>query len=321
MSKYCTRCGKPLNENETCSCVKEAKVNLFKSRGGVTEAIKEHMGIDTSDSKGGDYYENYKKIVPDCISPDEGEVPIKQYEIATLRNRFLGIPYAKAIGKLQITNKRVIFRASGRSVAGPTTLQHEFAIHELSGLEVRREFIFNLCDFIIGLLVYSLGFSLFLYVISKSGIDSETLIKIISFIFAVIGLIPFFVSKKIWLFKLFSLGVSLSAIMLESVGSDSFFWKLILLVNVVAAGFSLFIQSIRPNLVLIVKNKSSHDTIDIKRRSVLKSFFGGRDSNDDHTGFNEVLPEEDVGTCIKEVCAIISDIQTLGDLAIDKWKK
>ena len=34
-------------------------------------------------------FENGRKIVPDCVKPNDSEIPVKQYRIATLRNRIL----------------------------------------------------------------------------------------------------------------------------------------------------------------------------------------------------------------------------------------
>lgn len=39
------------------------------------------------------------------------------------------------------------------------------------------------------------------------------------------------------------------------------------------------------------------------------------------TGYNEVLPARDTDRAIEEIGAIVSDIQKLGDYAIEKWKR
>ena len=39
------------------------------------------------------------------------------------------------------------------------------------------------------------------------------------------------------------------------------------------------------------------------------------------TGYNEVLPTEQTNKAIREIGAMISDIQKLGDLAVEKWKE
>ena len=38
-------------------------------------------------------------------------------------------------------------------------------------------------------------------------------------------------------------------------------------------------------------------------------------------GFSEVIPTDESETVIRELSALINDIQKLGDFGIDKWKK
>ena len=77
------------------------------------------------------------QIVPDNLTLNEGrEVPIRQYDVAELRSR---LKLERAEGRLQVTNKRLLFRATGRSVRGKTTLQHEFALDDMKGFEIPQE--------------------------------------------------------------------------------------------------------------------------------------------------------------------------------------
>lgn len=94
-------------------------------------------------------FEHGLKIVPDCISANDGEIPIKQYDFAKLRTRLL---LEKSYGRLQITNKRVIFRAAGRSPLGKNIFHQEFSIDQLAGVEVRCKHEFNLFNFFLGLI-------------------------------------------------------------------------------------------------------------------------------------------------------------------------
>jgi hypothetical protein len=99
------------------------------------------------------------EIVPTCISANENEIPVKQYNIAVLRNL---LKFERAEGRMQVTNKRVIFRAAGRSVGGRTTLQHEFAIDEIAGIEARYNFKFSFMYLIFAILIIASA-SLILY--------------------------------------------------------------------------------------------------------------------------------------------------------------
>lgn len=302
---------------------------------GFMESMKNRMGIGDPELNQGDAFEKDKLIVPDCVSANEGEVPVKQYKVATLRNRILGITYTKAVGRMQVTNKRVIFRAPGRCLAGRTTLQHEFAIDELAGVEARREYVFNAADLIIGMICTLLGGFLINWLIGamceSSLKDGVFLLGLMTLVFGVAGCIPFFMIKKKWLLKLLCLGGSFMPLLTQSSvvsmfgkADDSaiteFFGTILLILGVISLIFALitlFIYSIKPNLVLCIKVKSATDAIDIKRKKL--AVFGGKE--EEHTGYAEVIPEEDAERCIREINAMINDIQKLGDFGIDKWKQ
>jgi uncharacterized membrane protein len=121
--------------------------------GDFFKSMKNRMGIGSPERNATDTYERGMKIVPDCIRANENEIPVKQYNIAILRNLF---KFERAEGRMQITNKRVILRAAGRSVGGRTTLQHEYAINEIAGIEARNNFKFSLVYLIFALLIVNL---------------------------------------------------------------------------------------------------------------------------------------------------------------------
>ncbi|MBQ7415565.1 MAG: hypothetical protein IJW14_00830 [Oscillospiraceae bacterium] len=335
MAKFCSRCGKPLAEGESCTCAGNAPVINVDSAKGILESVKNHMGIGDPELNKGDAYEKDMQIVPECISANEGEVPVKQYEVATLQNRILGIPYAKAKGKMQVTNKRVIFRAPGRCLAGRTTLQHEFAIDELAGVEARREYVFNFGDLLIGILASAVGGAVITWLINalfmgKNMNDSIAGVVIGTLLLGIAGCVPFVMLKKKWLLKALCLGGSVMPLMsfgstvsqfgkYADKGGAEFFGGLMSFLGFIALLmllFTLFIHAIKPNLVLVIKTKSASDAIDIRPKKVVP--FGGKD--EDHTGYVEVIPAADAERCIREINAIISDIQKLGDFGISKWQ-
>lgn len=312
---------------------------ISSTASGIWTAFKNQIGIGDPLINQGDAFERGKRIVPDCVKPNDSEIPVRQYKIATLKNRFLGIPYMKAQGRIQVTNKRVIFRAPGRCIAGRTTLQHEFAIDEIAGIESRREFVFTFWDLIIGLLVFLIGGSL------SSGIallfsrlfESAVPAYILSFIFSGASYVAFFMIKKQWLFKLFALGAGVVPMALLATGELAYsyamsgesgflsgFMMVLMGVALILALFTLFIYSIRPNLALIIKTKSASEAIDIRRKKEnLFAIFGlgGQNEKDDHTGYREILPEKDAEITIREIGAMINDIQKLGDHGIEKWRR
>ena len=81
---------------------------------------------------------------------------------------------------------------------------------------------------------------------------------------------------------------------------------------------ALILNTIKPNLVLVVKTKSASEAIDIKRKRV--GLFGISMDKEDHTGYTEILPEIDAEKSIREIGALINDIQKLGDFGVEKWK-
>jgi len=87
MEKYCKYCG---NLVEECTCDKDKvqepiKEETKKKDNFFVDGIKERMGFQTALSKA-DVFELKKKIVPDCVIADTGEVSIRQYHIAEMRS-------------------------------------------------------------------------------------------------------------------------------------------------------------------------------------------------------------------------------------------
>ncbi|MDO5479603.1 MAG: hypothetical protein Q4G23_10625 [Clostridia bacterium] len=327
MPRFCTRCGRALGDGEVCQC-STPKTTIDLSAGmDFFEKMKNDMGIGDPELNKGDAYEKGKQIVPDCIKANEGEIPVKQYKIATLRNRIFGIPFMKAIGRLQVTNKRVIFRAPGRSIVGRTTLQHEFAIDEIAGIEARREYIFDIWDFIFGCIVFFFGFSVSSALVGSLSGNADGILGLVllSLVIGVAGCIPFFRVKRKWLLKLLCLGASMGPLSIASTMlayMDHTVWSvlfyilafIVLVFTVIATVFNF----INPNLVLVIKTKSASDAVDIRRRRV--GIFGMVTDKDEHTGYAEIRPEEDAEISIREIGALINDIQKLGDFGIEKWK-
>ena len=185
MAKFCKKCGTQINEGEACP--KCANSSLSTSSGRNTTlttsehkttadspssfkklllSLKNRMGIGDPENDGSGIYERGMLITPDSISSNEGEIPVKQYDVAVLRTR---LKFMRAEGRMQVTNKRLLFRATGRSVRGRTTLQHEFAIDDIAGIEARRYFRFSFFDFFCGLIFAGLFFWIFFGTFGKLG--------------------------------------------------------------------------------------------------------------------------------------------------------
>lgn len=373
----------PTNKNYRDSAQKKASKMPKEASKYAKKAMNTIMSDDIKDmtSKDSNAYEKDKKIVPDCISPNDREIPIKQYQIAKLRNRILGITYSKAIGRLQVTNQRVIFRAPGKTVAGRTITQHEFSIDEIGGIEARNEYVFHIWDLIAALIIAAIGFGIILgttmlfydivdgivydayhssYVnkleklreeydreygdfdwnsgkeyisfdefcdirgfdrsdnvyLRSSRVSTETS-TILGLILGCACFVPIFFIKrgsKIALLKLIALGGSVGGFSVPFwLGSDLFFIGFIGIIPAIILLVELVINAIKPNLILQIKTKSALPAINISR--IKLSPFG----NSENIGYKEVLPEKDLFETVKEIGALIRDVQALGDHAVEKW--
>ena len=65
------------------------------------------------------------------------------------------------------------------------------------------------------------------------------------------------------------------------------------------------------------KTKASGDTIQIRKKQ--HCLFHKQPI--EYTDFSEVLPWTDTDKAILELGALINDLQTMGDMAIEKWKE
>lgn len=114
-------------------------------------------------------YERGQKIVPDNIAPNESEIPVRQYNLCVMRSRIKG---ARAEGRLQLTNKRILFRAKGTAPVGETTIQHEFSIDEVAGFQIVRNFRFSILDL---LLIFALSVAIGYIGVGFGGFLGRTL--------------------------------------------------------------------------------------------------------------------------------------------------
>lgn len=361
---FCTKCGRPLAEGEVCDCQKQAAqpeqnqqngfnpyegasqqektiqsdkdnvvINIDKDKmkqnfNSAVDKIQSGVGKGVNKINEGreklessDDFEYGLKIVPDCISANDGEVPIKQYDFARLRTRLL---FEKAQGRLQITNKRVIFRAAGRSPLGKNIFHQEFRIDQLAGVEIRCKHEFNLLNFFLGLIITAAigtGCAMAARDVSVAG----------SIIFALIvllfcGAFEFYCNKKnetnrLYLMRQIILSAATGGLIGSAMGTDNDFVVSCAVFMGAATFVNLIMLSIVQNLVAIFKTGAAA-AIEIKREPVLGVLsFLFLAKEDKYSGFREILPWTDTDIAIREVGTIIDDIKTMGDAAIEKWKQ
>ncbi len=281
--------------------------------------FKNHVGIGEPETNGEVRYERGKKIVPECISANEGEVPIRQYVVAKLRT-FHRLHWAE--GRLQVTNKRVIFRAPGLSLTGKTVLQHEFAIDEIAGIEARKEPK-------LGLLELCLSYWLSMLGMFFGGLVAGWFYDLLWFLgfmvsmgFMVLGVAPTFFLHKKFLLKTVTAGVAFGAMM--EMGSNFFVYAMLFVILAVWIVNGV-LYSIKTNLVLTIKTKGASGAVEIRRKKKTGLFgllFNNSASEkEEYTGFSNVFPMQDTEKAIREIGAVISDIQKMGDYGIEKWKE
>jgi len=293
--------------------------------------FKNRTGIGDPERNKTSAYEDGQRIVPDIVRANKDEKPIKQYTVAKLRKRIFGNPNAKAIGRIQLTNQRVIFRAPGTSPAGRTTLQHEFTIGEVAGIEARREYVFDFWALIFSFVLMSFGGSAnFLLVgLIAQGLKMNFFAGLLGLIVGIVTLIPFFVLHKNWWLKIITCSASAiafgSCMYYATFTEAEIFWSGFFspfaFISSLTLIFSIAMFCIRPNLVMIIKTKATSPGVDIRRKKTgIFSFFGGAKEEDDHTGYTEIVPEPDAEVSIRELGALIHDIQQLGDFSIEQWE-
>lgn len=354
--EFCPKCGRRISSGEICSCggnIDEKYINAAEIHDEPETAQKPTVisqPVSQEEKKAGffsaisrvrkylkDYsdYETDVKIVPDIVQPNNNEIPIKQFNrVAVLRSP---LKLSWALGKIQVTNQRFIFRAAGRSLLnGKTSLQQEFSIDAISGIDIQKDYHLNVLNVVLAIVGFLAGH--FFFGISLHPSDSGPVpfsIVPIAIICALLLLWCYIgIGKEKYTGKIFLLGGMFSCMAeLTSYAAIhgraiAFIGALLLLAIVTAATAWAIVKIIfTPNLSITVKSSAGKEVIEIRRRqsggvfSLFGIFFGGRLRETDFTGFGEVFPSEDSEAAIRELGAIINDIQRMGDYAIEKWKE
>ena len=350
---FCTKCGRKLEDGEVCNCQsvadtsagdvfnpynsvqpnsntvsvddKDVVINIDtdKVKKGISDAVgKFATGVDKISEQKVKYdsstsFESGMKIVPDCIAANDGEIPIKQYDFAKLRNR---LTLENARGRIQVTNKRIIFRAAGQSLFGKSVLHQEFRIDEIAGVEIRNKPEFNFLSLIFGIIITAIfgggvGFAL-TSLIGNSSAASDVYKRQVTFLAATNRIF-----EKFYGIRQILLSIACGSILAQVMSYyDNAFMIFCVALLALACLINLFLYSIVPNLVAIFKTGASA-AIEIKREPImglLSFLFVAKD--DQNSGYQEILPWKDTDIAIRELGTMIDDIKTMGDAAIEKWK-
>ena len=288
----------------------------FSSFSSLVTSMRDMMGRGEADSMYEDPYERDIPIVPDCIEPEENEIVVKQYNIAKLRSR---MKFTRAEGRLMVTNRRLLFRATGTSPSGNVIQEHQFNLDEIGGLEMHKDYKFSILN-LVGAILLLFGV-LALVIMGISNVESLGAYRTWGYLLGFAGLVPsIIVYKRPW-FKLlgvyFSLGGFILLYLLARIQrseSSKAFIVLLVLVCILLV-LDIIMVLFVPNLVIRIKTTGALPAVTLGSQ---KSIFQ-RQVGDDYSGFKEVLPWEDSMLAINELGTLIDDLQKQGDYAVEKW--
>ena len=274
------------------------------------------------------------QLIHGVLASAEGEDTVRTYHCTTLSSRLLSL---KAEGHLVITNKRVIFYASGSSYGGNSVLQSEVPIADVSGISSYKGTYFSLGRLLTALVVSFLGAILFTAIttlltgVLGIGLRNAGASALIGLVLPIGSLVvSFFVPRNsLWRSVLAAYG----ALLLAGLGGVGF---------VVSLGGSLFGRSDISGLGAILTILAPIAGIYVlvccfwyARREAVSLAVGSKGGSSTPIAisglsgfglFNAAAlkaltaePASDAEKMIKELGAVITDIQTLGDLGIQKW--
>jgi uncharacterized Zn finger protein (UPF0148 family) len=282
-------------------------------------------------------YQSYKlpDIVPEVITPSEGEQKVKQYHCTHLSSRLLGL---RAEGVLQVTNKRVIFRASGKSITGNSIIQSEVPVEDVSGISIYKGTYFSLKHFIFGLLLV-LILSNFIYapILGILLLANDQVATVLQWLLAIASIFGVFAipRKYIWNSILGGIAtISFSMIAGSSILTNSFGlgsarrygsynsgknmgWVIAFaVIMLIYTTIALFLYARRVTMSLSIGSKGGSST-PIYISGVRSLGF----ANNAAPKAIEAEPTSETEVLIRELGALIMDIQRMGDYGIEKWAR
>lgn len=321
MKNYCKYCGEKIENNTIHKCSKKS-VGFFVTRlTPLLSKLLKMIGVETPENDQVDFYECGKSIIPDSIESDEGERTLKQYDLAVLRSR---AKFTKAVGRMQLTNKRLLFRANGFSPAGKITYQQEFAIDKIDGIEIRKDYRFRGLDLLLCICISSIIIMLGTLIGAKLNDDGSVVTGIFTTILAFMTCVPFFAIRKHYFIKqlLSGIGLGISSVnfIIGKANDNAAFSAFVYIIGFIVLLVyiaSVFLYCFKPNLRIEIKTSGGTPAMQVRHKYTSLLLWH---KMDEYSGFAEVLPNRDADLAIKELGAIINDIKTLGDLSIEKWK-
>lgn len=305
-----SRYQQPYQKSKDPFLVQSFKLN-FSSVSSFLSSIRDQSGMSEPDLDTNDPYEHNVPIVPDCVQAEDNEIVVKQYNIARLRTR---LKLMKAEGRMMVTNRRVLFRASGTSLTGNILQEHQFNLDEIAGIEMHKDYKFSLLSFFGCILLMSLA-SFLTYMIFSSTSSGGAIA--VSIILGILGLIPTFIVYKHFWVKLLCAIVGYVSFFVGMTVSENIIFLILLIVADIIVLIDLIIVCFVPNLVIKIKTKGATGAIVICSKKAMSR----KKTGDYYSDFAEVMPWDDTIMAMNELGTMINDLQKLGDYAIEKWSR
>jgi phosphoglycerol transferase MdoB-like AlkP superfamily enzyme len=260
-------------------------------------------------------------LIQTNITPADGEQSVRTYCCTYYKSKLLGL---ETNGYLGVTNKRVIFQALGSSVSGKSVLQSEVPVADVSGISSYKGIYFSLMSLLGAFFATAIfiGLTAGLMTTIAMAMDSYDAFRAIAWIVAIAAVIGSFLLpvKSIWRPILagvsagafFAIGGNLFSFM--GFGGSPDFTIFLAAIALIYALLCMYWNARRPTFSLSINSKGGSSTpISISSASGLGLFTvsAGKSLNAE--------PAKDAEPMLKELGALILDIQMLGDYGISKW--
>ncbi len=270
-------------------------------------------------------------LLQKSITPANEESTVRTYQCTYYHSRLLGL---QASGFLSVTNKRVIFQASGTSNAGSSVIQSEVPLEDVSGISSYKGTYFSFGQLLLALVV-TIALAGFLNtiagLISAALRDSNT---VLMWVIAIAALVVSLFLKRENLFRPVLAGVSSIgfvmaggvASMMSSVnflfgsygrnsGAGAAIGILLAMIVGIYALACIFWYARRPTFSLAIHSKGGSSTpISISGATGLGIFdvAAGKALNAE--------PAKDAETMLQQLGALILDLQQMGTFGVEKWR-
>lgn len=248
-------------------------------------------------------YERGARLTPDLIQPCSDEIIIRQYDVCTVRSALKGLWQD---GRLLVTNKRIVFRLSGRNWLGKEQTSKEFDIDDIAGVDMSYSSKINFGAILINALIATIPASI--ASILGFGIPMlGSILGILLYVFFLVFLRGHHTFKSI----IFFVALALISAAPEAFGE---FGNVILIAGTLITVIHFYLASLRPSFSfkVLTKSATAAPISAEKMPGIFSALSGGI------TG--SILPGKDADRAMDELGAMINDIQKYGDYGVNKWK-